>query len=149
MSPEKLDQLQRWGQETLDLKNGETLAKYEERMEKQKLTEGAKNDTGKPAYGLIAPELLHAVASILEFGARKYEARNWELGISYTRVFGGLMRHLWAWWGGSGPTRHNMCFEELDTETGFSHLWHAGCGIMFLIAYESRGLTQFDDRTRK
>lgn len=102
----------------------------------QPLTEGTKNDAGKPAMGLVAPELLVAVATILEFGARKYAARNWEKGISYTRVFGGLMRHLWAWWGG----------EENDPETGYSHLWHAGCGIMFLIAYNDRGMKDFDDR---
>ncbi len=102
------------------------------------LTEGAKNDAGKPAMGLLAPEMLFAVSTILEFGARKYAARNWEKGISYTRVFGGLMRHLWAWWGG----------EDTDPETGYSHLWHAGCGIMFLIAYEERNMTDFDDRNK-
>ncbi len=103
------------------------------------LTEGAKNDDGKPAMGLIAPELLHAVACILEFGARKYAARNWELGISYTRIFGGIMRHLWAWWGR----------DEVDPETGYSHLWHAACGIMFLLTYEARKMDKFDDRSNR
>ena len=103
---------------------------------KKKLMEGVKNDDGKPAFGLLAPEMLHGVSVILEYGARKYAARNWEKGISYTRVFGGLMRHLWAWWGG----------EKYDPETGYSHLWHAGCGIMFLIAYEARGMKEYDDR---
>lgn len=86
--------------------------------------------------GLLAPELLFGVAEILELGAQKYSQRNWEQGISYTRVFGGLMRHLWAWWGG----------ETNDPETGKSHLFHAGCGLMFLIAYEARGMNEFDDR---
>jgi len=103
---------------------------------KKKLMEGVKNDDGKPAFGLLAPEMLHGVSVILEYGARKYAARNWEKGISYTRVFGGLMRHLWAWWGG----------EKYDPETGYSHLWHTGCGIMFLIAYEARGMRGYDDR---
>jgi len=104
--------------------------------EKKKLTEGAKFDQGKPAFGLLAPELLFGVSEILEYGANKYAARNWEKGISYTRVFGGLMRHLWAWWGG----------EINDPETGKPHLWHAGCGLMFLIAYEARGMKEYDDR---
>lgn len=100
------------------------------------LTEGTKYDQGKPAMGLLAPEMLFGVSEILAFGAEKYAARNWEKGISYTRVFGGLMRHLWAWWGG----------EQLDPESGKSHLFHAGCCLMFLIAYEARGMKEFDDR---
>lgn len=100
------------------------------------LTEGTKYDQGKPAIGLIAPEMLFGTGAVLEYGARKYAARNWEQGISFTRVFGGIMRHLWAWWGG----------EQHDPETGFSHLHHASCGLMFLIAYEARGMKEFDDR---
>ena len=107
-------------------------------MIEKTLTEGAKNDAGKPTMGLLAPELLFGVSEILSYGAEKYAPRNWEKGISYTRVFSGLMRHLWAWWAG----------EATDPETGKSHLWHAGCGIMFLIAYEARGMTQFDDRSK-
>jgi hypothetical protein len=47
------------------------------------------------------------------------------------------MRHLTAWW-----EREN---DGLDEETGYSHLWHAGCCLMFLIAYEIRGVGK-DDR---
>lgn len=101
------------------------------------LKEGTKYDDGKPALGLIAPELLFAVGTVLEFGARKYSARNWEQGISYTRVFGGVMRHLWAWWRG----------ENKDPESGFSHLWHAATGVMFLLAFEARNKKAFDDRS--
>ena len=104
--------------------------------EKKKSMEGMKHDAGKPALGLLAPEMLFGVGEILDYGAKKYAARNWEKGISYTRVFSGLMRHLWAWWGG----------QDCDPETGKSHLWHAGCGLMFLIAYEARGMKDYDDR---
>lgn len=62
-------------------------------------------------------------------------ARNWEKGIAYSRVFAALMRHMWAWWRG----------EDKDAETGLSHLWHAGCCISFLIAFEQRGIGP-DDR---
>lgn len=61
--------------------------------------------------------------------------RNWEQGMSWGRVFAALMRHMWAWWRG----------EDKDPETGESHLWHAGCCIAFLIAYEARGVGT-DDR---
>lgn len=100
--------------------------------------EGRKDDTGKVPYDLLAPEALDAIAQVLQFGAAKYEPRNWEKGMRWGRVYAATMRHLWAWWKG----------EQIDAETGFSHLWHAGCCIMFLIAYEARGGGQ-DDRPTK
>ncbi len=111
-------------------------------------TPGYKADEGKARMDLIPPELLFAVASILTFGAKKYSDRNWEAGMKWGRCFGAAMRHLWAWWGGGAPTSKSFLFGELDNETGFSHLWHAGCCIAFLIAYEARG-TGEDDRHKE
>lgn len=99
------------------------------------MSEAKKFDTDKIRMELIPPELMWGVGEILTFGAKKYDDRNWELGMDWSRVFGGIMRHMWAWWGG----------EHLDPETGKSHLWHAGCGIAFLIAYEDRQVGN-DDR---
>lgn len=110
---------------------GLTFAEHEQQQKQG----GRKDDTGKPAYHLIAPEMLEALAVVLEFGARKYEPRNWEKGMSWSRCFGALMRHMWAWWHGEG----------VDQETGLSHLWHAACCLMFLLAYEARGVGD-DDR---
>ena len=102
----------------------------------QQKTEPAwKQDAGKPRMDLIAPEMLFGVAEVLDFGARKYAERNWERGISWGRCFGAMMRHMWAWWRG----------EACDPETGFSHLSHAACCLMFLMAYEARGVGA-DDR---
>lgn len=98
---------------------------------------GQKKDQGKTRYELLPPELLYAVSEILTFGAKKYADRNWELGMDWSRVYGALMRHLWAWW--------NPFTSSVDEETGKSHLWHAGCCIAFLIAYEARGVGK-DDR---
>ena len=107
---------------------------------------GRKDDGGKVRMDLLPPELLFAVATILTFGAKKYADRNWEQGMKWGRVFGALMRHMWCWWGGKGPTTKSFLFGELDDETQFSHLWHAGCCIAFLIAYEERSIGE-DDRT--
>jgi len=98
---------------------------------------GTKDDSEKVRMDLIPPSLLVAVATILTFGAKKYAPRNWEAGISWSRVFGALMRHMWAWWGG----------EQTDPETGKSHLWHAGCCIAFLIEYETTH-RELDDRPK-
>lgn len=97
--------------------------------------EGRKDDGDKAPYHLLAPELMDSVAQVLAFGAKKYGARNWEKGMGWSRPFAAAMRHLWKWWQG----------EKADPETGFSHLWHAACCVMFLIAYEARN-TGKDDR---
>lgn len=109
--------------------------------------EGVKNDSGKCRLDLIPPEAIFALGEILTFGATKYADRNWEKGMSWGRVFGALMRHSWAWWGGQGPTTKSFLFGDLDAETGKSHLWHALCCIAFLVAYEERNLGT-DDRLK-
>ena len=95
-----------------------------------------KADVGKPAYDLIAAEMLDSMAKVMAHGAAKYGARNWEHGTKWSRYFSAAMRHLWAWWGG----------ERLDPSSGLPHLSHAACCIMFLIAYEERGVGE-DDRS--
>lgn len=100
-----------------------------------RLREGHKDDTGKAPYDLLAPEFLAGTAEILAFGAAKYAPRNWEKGMAWSRPFSAMMRHMWAWWAG----------EQADAETGKSHLWHAACCLMFLVAYEQRK-TGHDDR---
>lgn len=99
---------------------------------------GRKDDQNKIRMELIAPELMAAVGKVLTFGAAKYEDRNWEQGMKWSRVFGAAMRHLWLWWAG----------QKKDKESGYSHLWHAACCIMFLIAYEERKVGE-DDRPKK
>ena len=98
---------------------------------------GVKFDQGKIPMHLHPPEPLFAIGEIWDFGQKKYSARNWEEGMDWSRPFGALMRHMWAWWGG----------EKKDPETGKSHLWHAGCCIFMLITYEIRGIGT-DDRPR-
>lgn len=104
----------------------------------EELKEGTKKDDGKVRMDLLPPELLFAVSDILAFGANKYADRNWEKGMKWGRVYGALMRHMWAWWGG----------EQNDPETGKSHLWHAATNIAFLIAYEQRKVGE-DDRANR
>jgi hypothetical protein len=107
--------------------------------------EGLKFDSDKTRIELFPGDALFAISDILTFGAKKYDDRNWELGMKWSRLFGGVMRHLWSWFQGKVPTKTNFVFGDLDAETGRSHLWHAGCCIVFLIAYEMRGVGQ-DDR---
>lgn len=105
-----------------------------------------KQDKDKIRLDLFPPEAMFAISDILTFGASKYRERGWEVGMDWSRVFGATLRHLYAWWGAkSNRTRENFLFGELDVESGRSHLWHAGCCIVFLITYEERGVGN-DDR---
>jgi len=102
------------------------------------VTEGVKHDQDKLPMHLIPPELLGGVAHVLDFGQRKYGARNWERGMAWHRPYAALLRHLMAWW---------EC-EDTDPESGMPHLWHAACCIAFLMAYEQRKIG-LDDRPKE
>jgi hypothetical protein len=113
----------------------ETDIEFEDQAILAAASEGRKDDGGKPRMDLVPPELLFGVAEVLTYGAAKYAPRNWERGMSWGRVFGAMMRHMWAWWRG----------ERVDAESGLPHLHHAGCCIAFLMAYEARQIG-VDDR---
>ena len=93
-----------------------------------RVKEGKKHDEGKLRYDLFPQEALDGIAEALTHGAKKYGDRNWELGLKWGRIFGALMRHLWAWWGG----------EEIDKDSGIHHLHLAGAEVVFLIAFVQR-----------
>jgi hypothetical protein len=102
------------------------------------VSEGVKFDGDKDPWHLAPWDAFRGIVKVLAFGAGKYAPRNWEKGMAWSRCFSALQRHLTKWWEG----------EDLDPETGYSHLWHAGCCIVFLIAYEIRGIGT-DDRPHK
>jgi hypothetical protein len=110
-------------------------------MEKQKTdgeNAGTKHDFGKVPLELLPTEALREVAKVLDFGQRKYDPWNWKKGMKWSRLYGAMLRHLFAW-----SER-----EEQDPETGLSHLAHAGCCLTFLLTYEILGLGT-DDRWSK
>lgn len=104
-------------------------------LDPQKPVGGVKHDQGKDPWDLLPWDAVRAIVRVLKFGAQKYAARNWEQGMKWSRPFSAMIRHLTSWWEG----------ESKDPETGYSHLWHAGCCVLFLIAYEIRGMGE-DDR---
>jgi hypothetical protein len=104
--------------------------------------EGRKDDADKNRIDLLPFDALEEVAEIMTLGARKYADRNWESGINYNRLFRAALGHLWAWWmrrdDGKGPGN--------DKETGRTHLAHAACCVLFLLTFELRKMTKFDNR---
>jgi hypothetical protein len=105
-------------------------------------TGGLKFDAAKPRFDLIPPVVLlelvrrgnfkpfgsHAlreVAGIYSAGALKYEQRNWERGMKWTRLIGAAHRHFNAYLYG----------EKIDRPTGLNHLANIAFCIIGLIAY--------------
>jgi hypothetical protein len=92
--------------------------------------EAVKNDQGKLPWHLLPSDAIDDTLEVLQYGAAKYGERNWERGMEWSRPFSALMRHMWAWWRG----------ETYDQESGKPHLAHAACCVLFLLAYERRGV---------
>jgi nucleoside 2-deoxyribosyltransferase len=96
---------------------------------------GVKDNVNKPRLDLIPALPLFKTGEVLAFGARKYKPHNWRLGLSWLETFGSLERHLHAWLDG----------EDVDRESGYHHLAHAMCQLLFLSEFVFRG-TGEDDR---
>lgn len=94
-----------------------------------------KQDIGKARFGLVPPNAHRTIAEVLTYGSEKYGANNWCAGAEYSRYVDALERHLNAWKSG----------DSYDRESGYHHLAHAGCCLLFLLEYELSGLGE-DDR---
>ena len=92
----------------------------------KKLTEGVKNDAGKPPISLINRRALEEEARVMAYGAEKYAVHNWRKGIASSRLLDAALRHILAYVDG----------ENVDPETGLSHLAHARCCLAFQIELE-------------
>lgn len=99
---------------------------------------GIKFDSEKIPLNLLPTEALWEVGKVLALGRNKYDAYNWKNGMSWSRLYGAILRHLFAW----------MEREDKDPESGLSHLAHCACNILFLIVYEKLQLGE-DDRWTK
>lgn len=97
---------------------------------------GVKFDDGKLRYDLIPFDSMEEVAKVYTTGAKKYAERNWEKGMSYSRMFAAMCRHLFAFWKR----------EDVD-EDGELHIAKVAWYALGLIAYRNRGVG-VDDRPR-
>lgn len=100
------------------------------------MSEPTKHDGNKLPMHLISPVALEELARALRHGAEKYGERNWEPGLQYSRLYSAVQRHLIAWWGG----------EDLDPETGETHVAHAFATMMMLTHFTRQVRTDLDDR---
>lgn len=85
--------------------------------------QSAKADMGKLELSLVNPELVKAVAEVRMYGTEKYgDSENWRK-VEPKRYVDALYRHLLAYIEGN----------EVDEESGLSHLAHMACNISFLL----------------
>jgi len=91
------------------------------------MSEGKKFDSAKPKMYLLPPKAIVEVSKVLTFGAEKYDEENWrKLDNLQNRYTGGALRHLFA----------HLDGELKDPETGYSHLAHAMCCLLFKLEIE-------------
>jgi hypothetical protein len=99
------------------------------------MSKGKKYDKGKAALDLIPWEALEGMGTVLEFGKSKYGRANWAKGIEYSRLIAATLRHIYKFSSG----------QDLDDESGLSHLDHAATNIAML-KWMSKNRTDLDDR---
>ena len=100
---------------------------------------GKRYNSDKNPLELVPPSLIFAVGEVLKKGAEKYEPRNWQRGMSWSTVYGCLMRHVLKW---ASPFH-----SDIDEETGLNHLYHAAANVAMLIEY-SVTCPELDDRVK-
>ena len=78
----------------------------------------------KAPLGLIPPHSMEQTAWVHQLGSRKYGPFNWrDTGVCASTYINAIMRHLNAWRDG----------EDLDTESGISHLAHIACSCNIMM----------------
>lgn len=108
-------------------------------IEDKKLEEAPKTalryNEGKPRYDLLESYALEQLVKVFTAGSKKYADRNWEKGMSWSKMIASLKRHLAAFEKG----------EDFDPETGLSHMSHCAWNAMGLVSY-TKLYPEGDDR---
>lgn len=93
----------------------------------------------KAPMWLLPPVALEQTAWVAKLGAEKYGPYNWrETGVCATTYVSAIMRHLNAWRDG----------EDLDPESGISHIAHIATSCNILMDAAACGTLQ-DDRNKR
>ena len=118
-------------------KYGDVQILINETNEESKAEAGTRYDADKPRFDLIPAYPMMELAKVYTMGAKKYDDRNWEKGMSWSKVIASLQRHLWKFQGG----------EDIDEESGLNHMVHVAWNAFTLIQY-SLSFPELDDRSK-
>lgn len=78
-------------------------------------------NTGKLQWSLVHFKSMEPMVKVLEFGAKKYAPKNWMKPMDKKVILESMMRHMSALMDG----------EDVDPESGISHMGHIQCNSMF------------------
>ena len=92
---------------------------------------------GKSIADDLGPTAMLQVAEVMTHAEGKYPPHNWRKGLAWSRYIAAAMRHMDAHERG----------ERIDKESGYKHLAHALCCVLFLLDYLQTH-PEFDDRYR-
>lgn len=81
-----------------------------------------RHNEGKPKWSLVDFKALEGLVRVLEFGSAKYGDYNYKKGFPRKEIMDSLLRHIFAILNG----------EEIDPESGLSHVAHIQANAMFL-----------------
>ncbi len=90
----------------------------------------------KPQMSQLNPKFIMELAKLMSKGEAKYGKYNWAKGQQYSTVYDSLNRHLTAF----------MLGEDMDPESGLSHLIHCASNIMILWHSWQLENEELDDR---
>ncbi len=102
------------------------------------MSEARKFDDDKVDWSLLPIEALEQVLKVFSFGAKKYDRNNYRNGFDSNRLVAASMRHITSWQKG----------EDLDPESGESHLAHAVCCLTMMMTNLHEGVL-VDSRYKK
>jgi hypothetical protein len=90
---------------------------------------------GKPDLSQIPPEWMFAMASVLDYGAKKYDRDNWRKGTNWSEMTASALRHL----------MHLIRGERFDRESGLHHAAQLMVNGGFLLTWDlyDRGTNNF------
>jgi len=97
---------------------------------------GLRYDDGKPRVDLLPPDTMMELGKVYGYGATKYAPRNWELGMSWSKVVGCLLRHLYKL----------MMGQKIDEESGQRHSVMVAWNAIALATYDIRDIGENDFR---
>ncbi len=122
---EKLIEKYGYTKQLLDSLNEDDFYEWVERLKDDTIApdQRAKADAGKLRYTLIPPAALDGIATVREYGCRKYGSPdNWRQ-VEAQREFDAAVRHIRAMWDDLKAT---------DTESGLLHIDHALTDLAFV-----------------
>lgn len=83
----------------------------------------------------LDPTVIEIAAHIMNIGEEIYGYHNWKVGMSKRSILQSLYRHVHA---------HYNLNEVIDVQSGYSHLGHIYCNLMFLQYHSEKGFLPYE-----